>query len=44
MAARSNNERAEDHVHENVTPEIYRQYLFLPFPLRTLSGAFGLTA
>jgi hypothetical protein len=31
-------------VHENGKPEIYRQHLFLAFPLRKLLAAFGLTA
>jgi hypothetical protein len=37
MAAGINNERAENHVIENGTPEIYRQHLFLAFPLRKVS-------
>jgi hypothetical protein len=31
-------------VHENGTPEIYRQYLFLAVSITQVTGAFGLTA
>ena len=37
-------ERAENNINENVTSEVHRHFKFLPFLLRKLSSAFGLTA